>query len=220
MKPHLTIEQQVLLLAENGLIVTDLSAFSGFLQKQNYYRLRGYFHPFLVETNGVTSNRIKPYSSDRLIMELVEFDRQLRSLLFEVLAVFETQFRSVLAYYVGEENPYAHHDGSGLSLEFTNAAKRDKKSDHEKWFDGYQYFLTRHRQNDIVIKYNTHHGGKLPIWSAVELIDFGSLSRLFGGLSEPSATNIANEFGSGGRFMSGYGFPVRLNQFLPGARQS
>ena len=52
MKPHLTLEGQLSLLVTNGLKVSDPDLFLNFLKQQNYYRLRGYFHPFLAEVDG------------------------------------------------------------------------------------------------------------------------------------------------------------------------
>jgi abortive infection bacteriophage resistance protein len=54
-----------------------------------------------------------------------------------------------------------------------------------------------------VVKHDTFEDGKFPIWAAVELLDFGNISRLFAGLDEPVATAVANEFGGGARFMKG-----------------
>jgi len=203
MKPHLTLEEQLSLLVTNGLEVSDPDLFLIFLKQQNYYRLRGYFHPFLYEVDGKATNQFKPQSTGQTIMELVEFDRMLRNLLFEALAVFETQFRSVVAYHAGKASPQAHVDGIGLATSFITARKNATKSDHEKWLIGYRESLSRHRENDIVVKHNTFNDGRLPIWAAVELLDFGKISRLFGGLDEPIATVIAGEFGGGARFMKG-----------------
>ena len=83
MKPHLTLEAQLSLLVTNGLEVSDPDVFLIFLKQQNYYRLRGYFHPFLAEVDGKATEQFKPQSAAQTIIELVEFDRMLRSLLFE-----------------------------------------------------------------------------------------------------------------------------------------
>lgn len=203
MKPHLTLEAQLSLLVTNGLKVSDPDLFLIFLKQQNYYRLRGYFHPFLSEVDGKATNQFKPQSTDQTIIELVEFDRMLRSLLFEALAVFETQFRAVLAYHAGEASPHAHVDGIGLATDFKTAQKDSVGSAHEEWLIGYRGSLRRHRENDIVVRHDTFEDGKFPIWAAVELLDFGKISNLFAGLDEPIATVIASEFGSGARFMKG-----------------
>jgi abortive infection bacteriophage resistance protein len=191
------------LLVANGLEVSDPDLFLNFLKQQNYYRLRGYFHPFLAETDGKVTSKFKPQSTAQTIIELVEFDRMLRSLLFEALAVFETQFRSVLTYHAGEASPHAHVNGIGLAAGYKTVRKKATESDHEKWLIGYRESLRRHKDNDIVVKHNTFRDGKFPIWAAVELLDFGKISRLFGGLNEPIATAIAAEFGGGVKFIKG-----------------
>jgi abortive infection bacteriophage resistance protein len=117
--------------------------------------------------------------------------------------VFETQFRSVLAYHASQASPHAHVDGIGLSPDFKTAQKDSVGSAHEKWLIGYRGSLRRHRENDIVVKHDKFEDGKFPIWAAVELLDFGNISRLFAGLDEPVATAVANEFGGGARFMKG-----------------
>jgi abortive infection bacteriophage resistance protein len=108
-----------------------------------------------------------------------------------------------LAYHAGEASPHAHVDGIGLSPDFKTAQKESVGSAHEKWLIGYRGSLRRHRENDIVVKHDTFEDGKFPIWAAVELLDFGNISRLFAGLDEPVATAVANEFGGGARFMKG-----------------
>jgi abortive infection bacteriophage resistance protein len=121
MKAHLTLEGQLSLLVTNGLEVSDPDLFLIFLNQRNCYWLRGCFHPFLSEVNVKVANQFMPQSTDQAIIELVEFDRTLRSLLFEALAVFETQFRAVLAHHAGKTSPHAHFDGIELTTDFKTA---------------------------------------------------------------------------------------------------
>ncbi len=46
MKPHLNHEQQLELLRSRGLQVTDENDFMSFLERNNYYRLRGYYETY------------------------------------------------------------------------------------------------------------------------------------------------------------------------------
>ena len=56
-----------------------------------------------------------------------------------------------------------------------------------------------------MVKHDTLEDGKFPIWAAVELLDFGNISRLSAGLDDPVATEVANEFGGGGEIHEGCG---------------
>lgn len=134
---------------------------------------------------------------------MVEFDRKLRNLLFEALAIFETQFRSILAYYAGKVSPYIHINGQGLSTEFKMPRANGDSSEHEEWIRDYQKSLEKHQGNDIVRHHNKIYQGVLPIWAAVEILELGKISKLFRVLDEPIATLVAKEFQTGAIFLKG-----------------
>lgn len=48
LKPALTIEQQIYLLQERGMIIDDFGEVKRFLEETNYYRLNIYFHKLMV----------------------------------------------------------------------------------------------------------------------------------------------------------------------------
>ncbi|MFM2238071.1 MAG: hypothetical protein RL389_418 [Actinomycetota bacterium] len=201
MKPHKTHEAQLDLLLSRGLEIEDYDSFLAFLREQNYYRLRGYFHPFLNSQDGKTEPDFKAGTTGESIKGLVEFDRSLRNLLFEGLSEFETQFRSILAYHAGEVNPQIHLNGIGLTSDFKNHRPEGRKSYFEDWQEGYAAALRKQEHNDIVIWHSEAYDGLMPIWAAVEILDFGKISRLYRGFEEALATRIASEFGSGAYFL-------------------
>lgn len=204
MKPHLSLDSQINLLLDRKLEIADPGTFKVFIKNHNYYRLRGYFHPFLTEdTIDVQASVFKPGSTSQVIEELVDFDRTLRNLLFEALAVFETRFRASLAYHAGAMNPYIHLDGPGTTADFKKSQTGDGPSAHETWLNGYWSTLDKHRKNDIVRWHLERYQGRIPIWAAVELLDFGKISKLYRGMEEDLATKIADDFGGGAVFVKG-----------------
>lgn len=204
MKPHLSLDSQINLLVERKLEIADPDTFKVFIKNHNYYRLRGYFHPFLTEDDvDMQAGMFKPRSTSQVIQELVDFDRTLRNLLFEALAVFETRFRASLAYHAGEVNPYVHLDGPGTTIEFRTSPAGDVPSAHQTWLDGYWSTLEKHRKNDIVRWHLQRYQGRIPIWAAVELLDFGKVSKLYRGMEEDLASRIAADFGGGAVFVKG-----------------
>lgn len=203
MKSHLSLTEQCDLLMSRGLEVENVDGFIDFLSKQNYYRLAGYLHPFLVQHEGVVSKQFKPGTSSQTVEDLVEFDRHLRTLLFEALAVFETRFRGSLAYHVGRRNPYLHIDGIGFAKEFTAVGEFGEDSPHREWLRGYEAAVKKHNRNDVVRWHEESNFGKLPIWAAVEILDFGKVARLYRGLEEDLASEIAIDFAGKGVFLNG-----------------
>lgn len=203
MKPHHKHEQQLELLRSRGLKVTNENIFMSFLQRNNYYRLRGYFHPFLSGVNPGEQSYFKSGASDQDIIEIVEFDRKLRNLLFEALAIFETQFRASVAYYAGRTDPYVHLNGIGLDIDFRTNPVQGELTGHQLWLNNFEATITKLNSNEIVISHRANEGGLIPIWAAVELMDFGNISRLFRGLDERIATKVASDFHSRASFLKG-----------------
>lgn len=50
---------------------------------------------------------------------------------------------------------------------------------YSKWRDGYDWELGKSRE-DFVAHHRRKYGGTLPVWAAVELLDWGGLSYLYG----------------------------------------
>lgn len=197
MKPHLTIDEQVNHLKKRGLYISDETNFGLFLLNNNYYRVSGYFNPFLIEAEGEIQTYFKPGTSEIQIMQLFEFDRTLRNFLFEVLAIFETKFRSRLAYHAGEISPYVHLTGKGLAIESTSIRDGATESRFAEWTLGYEKALSDNAKNAIVLKHIEKYDGKLPIWAAVEILDLGKISSLFRMLEEPIAALVSKDFNLG-----------------------
>ena len=82
------------------------------------------------------SDQHRPGTTAETILSLNEFDRKLRNLLFEALAVFETKFRASVAYHAVSKNPYLHLDGIGLSTDFTSKLQQDGQSKYTQWHIG------------------------------------------------------------------------------------
>lgn len=203
MKPHLDLDAQVALLEKRGLEISISLDLSQFLKDHNYYRLRGYFHPFLeTETDISSSGKFSAGTTGQVIKDLVEFDRRLRNLLFEALAVFETRFRASLAYHAGKVNPFIHLEGPGTVAEFdAHSEQGSGESQRDLWVKGYNSTLEKHKKNDIVRWHIDRYDGRIPIWAAVELLDFGKISKLYRSLEECVASQIASDFGGGAIFV-------------------
>lgn len=200
MKSHLSLTEQCDLLMSRGLEVDNVDGFIDFLSKHNYYHLAGYLHPFLSQAEGVVSEQFKPGTNSKTIQDLVEFDRQLRSLLFDALAVFETRFRGSLAYHVGRRNPFLHIEGTGFIKEFLDGGE---ESPYNEWLRGYEAAVQKHKGNELVSWQEEFNDERLPIWAAVEILDFGKVSRLYRGLDEELASKIGLDFAGKAVFLKG-----------------
>ena len=73
-KEHKTFEQQLKLLKQRGLIISNEKYVLTKLQHINYYRLSAYFLPFQYSKNSENKNKFLPNTTFEDIIKLYYFD--------------------------------------------------------------------------------------------------------------------------------------------------
>ncbi|CCI51985.1 MAG: Abi family protein [Tetrasphaera jenkinsii] len=172
-KAFRSYEEQVDLLAGRGIDVGDRKRAADVLRRVNYYRLSGYWYPFRQQIGGGRVDDFYPGTRLDDVVALYEFDARLRAATFSVLAPVELAIRSLLGHELGRVDPCAHLDPDLLG---SPARQGDA---YRRWRDGYKLELNRSRE-DFVAHHRAKYGGVLPVWAAVEVLDWGGLARLYG----------------------------------------
>ena len=171
-KPWLSYQDQVSLLQWRGLIITDHQAAIRFLQHVNYYRFSGFClafescrHQF---QSGVTFEQVKA---------AYDFDRILRDIATEALEVVELDFRTTVAYHLGQKYGTFGH---------TNPANFFHRFGHTQWMDKLHTEAERSSELFVFHFKATYHGfPDLPVWVITEIMSFGALSRMCSGMLKP-----------------------------------
>lgn len=172
-KAYKTYAEQVDILVSRGMEVDDLKAAVGTLQRVNYYRLSGYWYPFRKQTSSRREDSFYAGTRFRDVVALYEFDARLRAATFAALAPIELTIRALLGHGLGRIDPCAHLDPSILGP----TAQRGNA--YSKWLERYENELRCSRE-DFVEHHRQKYGGRLPVWAATELMDWGMLSYLYG----------------------------------------
>lgn len=199
-KPHLSLAEQVGMLIERGLQVDNTELAMKALGRYNYYRLRGYFHVFLEQeidskTNvQVRTNRFLFGTTLENVLAIYDFDTQLRRVLLDALSEFELRLRTSIAYHAGKIDPHIHLNGNGLNSEFIKINSRGE-SQHTNWLGQYQRRFDESSNEDFIKWHISEFDSQLPIWAAVEILQFGQLTKLYRGFSQGAAYSISNDFG-------------------------
>ncbi|MEV8250263.1 Abi family protein [Microbacterium sp. NPDC076768] len=170
-KPHSTYSEQIELLRDSGMLVDDEAAALALLRRVGYYTLSGYSYPFRFrDAVGVRTGRFYPGTSLPQVEALWAFDNRLRLATLGPLQHVETYLRALLGYKLGEVDPMVHRKRELLSL--------DRPSDYPKWIQKLDGQLRDSREEFIV-----HHREKresvVPVWVAVDVLDWGGLSYLY-----------------------------------------
>ena len=177
MKDPKTIDQQVKILIDRGLIVNDIELVRKFLNQINYYRFSGYLKLFLVndvfETNTVFEK----------LVEIYNFDYELRKLLFSFLGYIEVLIKTQLALE--------------LSLNISAICYIDKKNflDEDRFNslqDNINDSITKKYSKEPFIKH--FQGDYLPLWVLVEIMSFGNISMMYANLTDSNKDLICKGY--------------------------
>jgi abortive infection bacteriophage resistance protein len=185
-KPPISVSDQVALLKQRGLKITNDSNAISYLSNINYYRLRAYTYPF---QNNTDPNH--PFNVSITLDEIIKlyvFDRKIRMLVFDVLEKIEIAMRTQIIY------KYAINHGCHWQLKAALYRDSAKFASH---ITSLQNEIDRSTETFI-----THYQDKYssptepPCWMSLEVSSFGLLSLIFSNLSRSAEkTAIANYFG-------------------------
>lgn len=178
--------EQLEILLKRGLLVDDKEKALHCLKTIGYYRLSGYLYSFRQYNPHDNHNRLDNFIDGSYfddIWQLYQFDRSLRLLAIDALERIEISVRNTMAYILGEYDSLAHY-----KPEYFHS---DKENEHKSWIEKYQSYLQRSNKIDFVKHHNDYYKGELPIWAAVEIWDFGLMSRLYKIMQENDKDKIA-----------------------------
>lgn len=172
-KAYKTYAEQVALLQSRGMDVGDRDSAMSTLRRVNYYRLSGYWYPFRKLSSSGRQDDF--YAGTRFsdVVALYDFDARLRAATFAALMPIELAIRALLGHELGRIDPCAHLEPSKLG---PTARRGDQ---YTRWVQRYESELAQSRE-DFVEHHNQKYGGRLPVWAATELLDWGSLTYLYG----------------------------------------
>lgn len=207
LKPWMSFADQLAQLEQRGMGVEDRVAALEYLERIGYYRLSGYWYPMraidtaasLAQRQAVRSNAFVAGTRFEDVVRLYVFDKKLRLLALDALERIETSVRVDIAHLLGKRSPAAHADPSCLHGNFTKkriAQGPDAgKTPHQVWLDKYQSLVNRARREPFVAHHLQVYGG-LPIWAAIEVWDFGLMSKLFAGMQFADQQAVAGLYGA------------------------
>jgi abortive infection bacteriophage resistance protein len=187
-KPVLSIPDQIKKLQSRGLIINDIPLAKHYLINVGYYRLSGYW---LAMQADKVNHIFKPNSTFENVVSIYQFDRELRLLLFDIIERIEIALRTKMVYHLSHElNPWWFED----SHNFKDASAHNEtlKSIDRELSQTKEEFIKQH-----YLKYNKDTR-RPPSWKTLNIASFGTISKLYGNLSDriKSKDIIASEFGT------------------------
>lgn len=170
-------------LENRGLLIHDKKRALSYLERIGYYRLSAYWFPFKkITSNG--EDKFLPNSHFEEALELYVFNKRLRLLALDALERIEVSVRVDIAYLLGERDIFAHMDARNFQENFQ----------YIPWYRKYESLMKSSKSNEFITHHNKYYDGKLPIWVATEIWDFGTLSKLYSGMRLEDKDKIARKY--------------------------
>ncbi|NNM60042.1 MAG: abortive phage resistance protein [Legionellales bacterium] len=207
LKPWKSMAEQLALLKSRRLLVDNEAAALDYLARIGYYRLSGYWYPLrkidkkasLQQKRPIRADHFVPKSHYEEVVKLYVFDKKLRLLALDALERIEMAIRVDVAHLLGKKDPCAHENPACLHGNFAKKVKtngqNEGKTEHQLWLAKYNTMLHRSRREPFIEHHKDKYNGRLPVWVAIEVWDFGLLSRLFDGMQYADKNQIARKYG-------------------------
>lgn len=167
-KPAKTVDEQIDILRERGMVIDDADSARHYLSHINYYRLTGYWLRF-EETH--KPHQFKAGTRFDDVLDVYIFDREFRLLLLDAIERIEVSVRTQWAYQT------AHRGGSHAYLQPDFVGSRSRRDNEVQ-----KLLVDVRASKEPFIKHyiNRYSDPELPpSWSVSEIMSLGQLSRWY-----------------------------------------
>ena len=183
-KEFRTLDEQVSILTNKGLIIENEEYVKDILLRENYFFINGYRNLFYDHNRKfIKGTRFSELYSTFL------FDRNLRNILFKYFLVVENNVKSIISYQLSKKYGYTEKDYLNPK-NFTKDLKEARRVEdvlnkvkRQIRINGEKHTATFH----YITKY--HY---VPLWILVKVLSFGLINELYGILKEEDKDEIAS----------------------------
>lgn len=197
-KEFKTLNEQIEILKNKGLIINDEEYAETILLRENYFFLNGYRHLFM------KSNVDKRYIEGTTFEEVYSlflFDRTFRNIIFKNILIIENNIKSIISYQLSLKYGYREKDYL-TPRNFTNNKEKAKqvndilrKMKRQISVNATQHSATSH--------YVTNYG-YIPLWVLVKVLSFGIVGELYSILKKEDQISIAEIYNVDEEILANY----------------
>lgn len=182
-KKAISIDQQLNLLEEKGMLIDNWQTAKERLSLIGYYRFSGYAYPFRNPIDH--SSFIEDTTFDK-IFRIYDFDRRFKTLLLSYLGRIEVALRTQIIdkFSCGTRDPWW----------FANENWFIDKNEFKSFLEGLELKLQDSREEFINHFYASYSNTYPPSWMSLQIISFGSLIKLFGNFKDNTLKSEVSKY--------------------------
>lgn len=192
----LTYSEQIACLRDkHGLTIENEEWAASVLSSVNYYRLSAYGIGLIDKA----TDRYPAGTSFNMLYSLYRFDSKLRNLLIAIIEYIEIEFRTKIAYTLainyGAEG-YRDADNFNDKISSYHNIKL-----HSLFCDRLENEINKQSRRPLVKHHLENYDGRFPIWVAVEIISFGTLSTLYSAMVDSDQRTVSKSYNTNPDYM-------------------
>ena len=168
-----TLDEQLAILEERGLVIHDYDKAKAILFRENYFFINGYRHLF---AKSPKNDQFITGTTFEELYATFTFDRSIRNLMFKYLLIMENNIKSIISYQLSRKYGYKEKDYLNPN-NFTQDSMKTRqvhdilsKMKRQIRVNGKQHTATSH----YLLNY-----GYIPMWILVKVLSFGIVSELY-----------------------------------------
>lgn len=182
-----TLDEQVEIMKDKGLIVEDEFLAKEILLRENYFFLNGYRSLFM---KSPVDKKFIVGATFRELYAMFNFDRQVRNILFKNLLIIENNIKSIISYHISKT--YGIKESHYLNPNNFNRSSEKARQVNDLLKKMKRQIRANASAHSATAHYSTNYG-YIPFWIAVKVLSFGIVSELFI-ILKPSDQKVVAEF--------------------------
>lgn len=186
LKPAISISDQISLLQQRRLELNDMALAEHYLTHVGYYRLAGYWQVYQSDQVNHIFNAGTTFEK---VIELYNFDRELRLLLTDAIERIEVSLRSLIINIMCTTHGPCWYSNS-IFAEREDRYDENMNSINKELTRSLEYFIEHHDR-----KYGKNEYP--PAWKTMQVLSFGTLSKIYSNIRNdiPEKKEVARSLG-------------------------
>lgn len=185
-KEFKTLDEQLNIFENKGLIIKDRSLAKEVLLKENYFFLNGYRFIFMISN---ANRRFLPGATFDELYALFNFDREFRNILFKNILIVENNIKSIISYKLSIKYGYKEKNYLKPSNFIQDRKEQRRVNDV---LNKMNRQIRVNAQNHSATYHYINNYGYIPLWVLVKVLSFGLINEFYGILKPEDKQEIAD----------------------------